>query len=76
LIHRHEAYFHRVAKVFVPFRLDLTDEQWAAIRGVIPGPEKLCTMETVRDPRDVLNALLWILSTGAPWADLPRRYPP
>src|SRR2546428_9590516 len=26
--------------------------------------------------RGVLNAVLWILRTGAPWADLPRRYPP
>src|SRR6267378_4008354 len=25
--------------------------------------------------RGVLNAVLWILRTGAPWADLPRRYP-
>lgn len=29
-----------------------------------------------RDPRDVLNGILWVLRTGAPWADLPRRYPP
>jgi transposase len=32
-----------------------------------------------RDPRDVLNFLngiLWVLCTRAPWADLPRRYPP
>src|SRR5829696_833241 len=29
-----------------------------------------------RDPREVLNAILWILRTGAPWRDLPHRYPP
>jgi hypothetical protein len=29
-----------------------------------------------RDPRDVLNGILWILRTGAPWKDLPERYPP
>ena len=28
------------------------------------------------DPRDVLNGILWILRPGAPWKDLPPRYPP
>jgi len=28
-----------------------------------------------RDPRDVLNGILWVLRTGAPWADMPDRYP-
>ena len=29
-----------------------------------------------RPAREVLNGILWILRTAAPWADLPRRYPP
>src|SRR3974390_414334 len=29
-----------------------------------------------RDPQDVLNGILWIMRTGAPWHDLPPRYPP
>lgn len=60
--------------------MDLTDQQWDAIRPFIPDPEVLRTGEKGgrpwRDPRDVLNAILWVLRTGAPWADLPRRYPP
>jgi transposase len=60
--------------------MDLTDEQWEAIRGSIPEPERKGTTEhggrPWRDPRDVLNGILWVLRTGAPWADLPRRYPP
>ena len=28
-----------------------------------------------RNNRSVLNGILWILRTGAPWADLPDRYP-
>jgi transposase len=28
-----------------------------------------------RDPREVLNDILWVLRTGAPWKDLPDRYP-
>ena len=60
--------------------MDLTEEQWAVIRPFIPDPEVMRTGEKGgrpwRDPRDVLNGILWVLRTGAPWADLPRRYPP
>jgi len=65
----------------ISFRtMDLTDGQWEAIREFVPGPEReLPSRQGGRpwkDPRDVLNGILWILRTGAPWADLPRRYPP
>ena len=60
--------------------MDLTDEQWQVVRPHLPDPEKVGPTEKGgrpwRDPRDVLNGVLWILRTGAPWADLPRRYPP
>lgn len=60
--------------------MDVTDEQWEAVRRFFPGPERTRTStkggRPWRDPRDVLNAVLWVLRTGAPWADLPRRYPP
>jgi transposase len=60
--------------------MDLTDEQWEAIRPHVPGPEKKRTTKAGgrpwRDPRDVLNGTLWVLRTGAPWADMPGRYPP
>ena len=29
----------------------------------------------IRDPREVLNGIMWILRTGSPWRDLPKRYP-
>ena len=28
------------------------------------------------DLRQILNGILWVLRTGAPWKDLPERYPP
>ena len=60
--------------------MDLTDEQWAAIEKLVPGPERRRTTKKGgrpwRDPRDVLHGILWVLRTGAPWADLPARYPP
>jgi transposase len=75
-----EGYFHPTKKVFVPSSMDLTDEQWEAIRASIPEPERQGTTgrggRPWKDPRDVLNGILWILRTGAPWADMPLRYPP
>ena len=60
--------------------MDLKDEQWEAIRKFVPGPERQRTTakggRPWRDPRDVLHGILWVLRTGAPWADMPGRYPP
>jgi transposase len=60
--------------------MDLTDQQWDVVRPYLPGPEQTRTTpkggRPWRDPRDVLNGVLWVLRTGAPWADLPPRYPP
>ncbi len=58
--------------------MDLTDEQWEVLEPLMP---ELPRREDGRgrpwrDPRDVLNGILWILRTGAPWKDLPARYPP
>jgi transposase len=60
-----------------PHPRDLTDEQWDLI-----GPflsellrRKDGRGRLWRENRAVLNGILWILRTGAPWADLPDRYP-
>jgi len=58
--------------------MDLTNEQWQRIAEFIPKP-KAQPGKSGRPPqnlRAVLNGILWILRTGAPWADLPERYPP
>jgi transposase len=55
--------------------MDITDEWWELVRPSIPEPERLHPGprggRPYRDPRDVLNAVLWVLRTGASWADLP-----
>ena len=57
--------------------MDLTDEQWAVLAPLLPAPRlrRDGRGRPWRDPRDVLNGILWILRTGAPWKDLPDRYP-
>jgi transposase len=56
----------------------LSDEQWAVLEPLLPRPRVRPDGRgrPWRDPRDVLNGILCVLKTGAPWADLPRRYPP
>ncbi len=58
--------------------MDLTDEQWEVLEPLIADPPRRADGRgrPWRDPRDVLNGILWILRTGAPWHDLPERYPP
>ena len=58
--------------------MDLTEEQWEILEPLIPTPPRRedGRGRPWRDPRDVLNGILWILRTGAPWKDLPERYPP
>jgi transposase len=58
--------------------VDLTDQQWDFIKDLLPPVELVQggrPGRPYRDPRDVLNGVLWVLRTGAPWADLPSRYP-
>jgi transposase len=57
--------------------MDLTDAQWAILAPLLPKPRLRRDRRgrPWRDPRDVLNGILWILRTGAPWQDLPDRYP-
>ena len=52
----------------------LTDEQWEVIQGVFPPPKKMG--RTPRDRREIVDAILWILRTGAPWRDLPEEFGP
>jgi len=58
--------------------VDLTDEQWEILEPLIPAPPRRTDGRgrPWRDPRDVLDGILWVLRTGAPWRDLPERYPP
>lgn len=54
-------------------RHELTDEQWNLIIPLIPR-HKAKTGRPPNDPRLMLNGILWILHTGAPWRDLPERF--
>jgi transposase len=56
-------------------RHELTDEQWALVEKHFVR-RKRKTGRPRRDPRVMLNGVMWILATGAPWRDLPERFGP
>lgn len=54
-------------------RHDLTDDQWDRLVPLLP-PQRARTGRPAHDHRSVLNGILWVLRTGAPWRDLPAQY--
>jgi transposase len=56
-------------------RHELTDEQWALVEPHLP-VSNARTGRPASDRRTLLNAIFWILCTGAPWRDLPERFGP
>lgn len=54
-------------------RDELTDEQWETVKDLLPGKAG-DPGRTAEDNRLFVNAVLFVLRTGIPWADLPERY--
>ncbi len=54
-------------------RHDISDEIWNKINVNLPGSVGHTGCNGV-DNRCFINAVFWILRTGAPWRDLPKEY--
>ena len=54
-------------------RYELSNEQWRRIERLLPG-KKGDPGRTGDDNRLFVNAVLWVLRSGARWSDLPERY--
>lgn len=54
-------------------RHELTDAQWEKIQHLLPG-KKSDPGCTAADNRLFVNAVVYVLKTGIPWADLPARF--
>ena len=54
-------------------RGELTDPQWELVQPLLP-PQRPRTGRPALDHRLIVNAILWLTRTGAPWRDLPERY--
>ena len=51
------------------YESDLTDEEWALVEPLLTPERKVCR-------REVLNAILYVLTTGCQWRMLPKDFPP
>lgn len=54
-------------------RHDLSDAQWDRLAPLLP-PQRARTGRPAHDHRTILNGILWVLRSGAPWRDLPGCY--
>ena len=58
-------------------RWELTDEQWEVVEPILrPARGEDNRGRPWHDTRAVLNGVLWILGSGAQWAEMPTKYPP
>ncbi len=54
---------------------DLTDEEWAHVAPLIPPAKPGGNKRTV-NLREVMNGVMYVLSTGCQWRALPKDLPP
>ncbi len=54
---------------------DLTDEEWAQVEPLLPPAKRGGAKRTV-NLREVVNGLLYVLSTGCQWRAIPQDLPP
>ena len=54
-------------------RYELTSTQWVRIEGLLPGKAG-DPGRSGADNRTFVNAVLWVLRSGARWSDMPERY--
>ena len=56
--------------------MELSDKEWEIIETLLPEVPSGKQGRPWRGNREVLDGILWVLRTGAPWRDLPEKYPP
>jgi len=57
------------------YESDRTDEEWALVAPLIPLAKHGGARRTV-DLREIVNGLMYILSTGCQWRAIPKELPP
>ena len=59
-----------------PYTTDLTDEQWAHLRVLLPRVQGKGQRRHPQQQRELLNAMFYVVHTGCQWRELPHDFPP
>lgn len=57
-------------------RHELSEAQWNRVKDLLPPERKSQEGWPARSNREMLNVMVYWLSTGIPWRDLPERFDP
>lgn len=57
-------------------RYEMSDEEWERIKDLLPSDKLEKQGRPPKPNREMLNGILWIARSGAPWRDMPERYDP
>jgi len=52
-------------------RYERTDEQWEQVKDMLRAERKPQRGRPAKNNRQMVNAMLWMVRSGAPWRDLP-----
>ena len=66
---------HKYRRETGRYATDLTDREWELVSPFMPPPKRVGRPRKV-DMREVLNALLYMATTGCQWRMLPKDFPP
>jgi len=61
-----------ISMSFVP----LSDDEWSRVSSFLQHADKRSPGRPRRDPRALLDAILWVITQGERWHRLPRTIPP
>ena len=57
-------------------RYELTDSEWNRISKYFPEKEPGTSGRPPKPTRPIINGIVWLARSGAPWRDMPERYGP
>jgi putative transposase len=58
-----------------PYPTDLSDTEWVCLESHLPAP-KATGRPRIHSPREILDAIFYVLRSGCPWRLLPHDFPP